>query len=181
MAKQFAQIDAKLQAFIEQQKVFFVGTAATTGRVNISPKGMDALRVLAPNRVVWLNVTGSGNETAAHIAETNRMTIMFCAFDHAPTILRLYGTAQAVYPRDAAWSELIEHFPPLPGTRQLFDLSVDLIQTSCGMAVPLYDYQGDRELLNQWAKNKGPAGLEDYQRQKNLTSIDGLPTHLFTE
>ncbi len=181
MAKQFAQINAKLQAFIERQKIFFVGTAAATGRVNVSPKGMDALRVLSPNRVVWLSVTGSGNETAAHIAETNRMTVMFCAFDHTPMILRLYGTAQAVYPRDDAWSALIEHFPALPGTRQLFDLSVELVQTSCGMAVPLYDYQGDRDLLNQWAKDKGPAALEDYQRQKNLTSIDGLPTHLFAE
>ncbi len=181
MAKQFAQINAQLQSFIERQKVFFVGTAAATGRVNISPKGMDSLRVLGPNRVVWLNVTGSGNETAAHIATVNRMTVMFCAFDAAPTILRLYGSAQAVYPRDAAWPELMAHFPSLPGTRQLFDLTVDLVQTSCGMAVPLYDYQGDRALLNQWAEAKGPAALEDYQRQKNQISIDGLPTHLFAE
>lgn len=179
MAKQFAQISAQHQTFIEQQKVFFVGTAATTGRVNVSPKGMDSFRVLGPNQVVWLSLTGSGNETAAHIAATRRMTVMFCAFENSPLILRLYGNAQAIYPYDEAWSELIEYFPQHPGTRQLFDLSVDLVQTSCGMAVPLYDYQGDREALNQWAASKGPQGIENYQREKNQTSIDGFPTHLF--
>ncbi|MGD1896555.1 MAG: pyridoxamine 5'-phosphate oxidase family protein [Phormidesmis sp.] len=181
MAKQFAQISEQHRSFIEQQKIFFVGTAAAAGRVNVSPKGMDALRVLSPNRVVWLSVTGSGNESAAHIAEVNRMTVMFCAFENAPTILRLYGGANVVHPRDDDWAELIEHFPPLPGTRQLFDLSVDLVQTSCGMGVPLYDYKGDREALNKWAESKGPEALETYQRKKNQVSIDGLPTHLFAE
>ncbi|MEL6554352.1 MAG: pyridoxamine 5'-phosphate oxidase family protein [Cyanobacteria bacterium J06621_11] len=180
MAKQYDQITEPLQAFIEQQKIFFVGTAATTGRVNVSPKGMDAFRVLSPNRVVWLSVTGSGNETAAHIAQTNRMTVMFCAFDKVPMILRLYGKARAIYPRDADWDELIADFPTLPGTRQLYDLSVDLVQTSCGYGVPLYEYQGDRTTLNQWAEKKGPEKIEAYQRQKNQMSIDGLPTHLFS-
>lgn len=181
MAKQYPQITPQLQSFIDQQKVFFMGTAAAEGRVNISPKGMDSFRVLSPNRVVWLSVTGSGNETAAHIAAINRMTVMFCAFESSPMILRLYGSAKAVYPRDSEWTALIEHFPQLPGTRQLFDLSVDLVQTSCGMAVPLYDYQGDREALNQWANKKGSAAIEDYQREKNQTSIDGYPTYLFAE
>ena len=181
MAKQYPQITPQLQSFIEQQKVFFVGTAAAEGRVNVSPKGMDSFRVLGPNRAVWLSVTGSGNETAAHIAAINRMTVMFCAFDSSPMILRLYGSAKAVYPREAAWDELAGHFSLLPGTRQLFDLSVDLVQTSCGMGVPLLDYQGDREALNQWANKKGPAALEDYQRKKNQMSIDGLPTHLFAD
>lgn len=181
MAKQFEQITAQHQTFIERQKVFFVGTAGQEGRVNVSPKGMDSLRVLGPNRVVWLSVTGSGNETAAHIAENGRMTVMFCAFEAAPTILRLYGRARAVYPRDADWQELISQFVELPGTRQLFDLSVELVQTSCGMAVPLYDYQSDRESLNDWAKKKGEKGIEAYQREKNLQSIDGKPTHLFAE
>ena len=180
MAKQYDQITEQLQHFIERQKVFFVGTAATTGRVNVSPKGMDSFRVLGPNRVAWLSVTGSGNETAAHIAQTNRMTVMFCAFENRPMILRLYGCAQAIYPRDAVWDELIGHFPELPGTRQLFDLSVDLVQTSCGMGVPLYEYQGDRTELNQWANQKGPEQIEAYQRQKNQVSLDGLPTHLFS-
>lgn len=181
MAKQFAQIEAQHQTFIEDQKVFFVGTAAQSGRVNVSPKGMDSFRVLGPNRVVWLSVTGSGNETAAHIARINRMTVMFCAFESSPLILRLYGSARAVYPRDQEWNELAEGFPPLPGSRQLFDLSVDLVQTSCGMGVPMYDYQGDREALNQWASKKGPAAIEDYQRKKNQVSIDDFPTHLFAD
>lgn len=188
MAKQYEQITTQLQTFIEQQKIFFVGTAAKTGRVNVSPKGMDTLKILGPNRVVWLSVTGSGNETAAHLAanslengirdETNggRMTIMFCSFEGTPMILRLYGTARAVYPHDDSWAELIKHFILLPGTRQLFDLSVDLVQTSCGMAVPLYDYQADRESLNEWATNKGPEGIKSYQKEKNQVSIDGLPT-----
>ncbi|MEM8505078.1 MAG: pyridoxamine 5'-phosphate oxidase family protein [Cyanobacteria bacterium P01_D01_bin.1] len=188
MAKQYKQITTQLHKFIKQQKVFFVGTAAKEGRVNVSPKGMDSLRIFGPNRVVWLSVTGSGNETAAHLAansaengatdgtSSGRMTIMFCAFEGAPTILRLYGTARAVYPRDDSWAELIKHFTLLPGTRQLFDLSVDLVQTSCGMAVPLYDYQADRESLIEWAQKKEPEGIEAYQREKNQVSIDGLPT-----
>lgn len=188
MAKQYEQITPPLQTFIEQQKIFFVGTASKEGRVNVSPKGMDSLRVLSPNRIVWLSVTGSGNETAAHLADnvaengskSGRMTVMFCAFEGAPMILRLYGMARAVYPRDQSWNQLITHFVQLPGTRQLFDLSVDLVQTSCGMAVPLYDYREDRDNLNNWAQKKGPAGIEAYQREKNQVSIDGLPTYTFS-
>lgn len=181
MAKQYKYINEQQQTFIQKQKLFFVGTAGAAGRVNVSPKGMDSLRVLGPNRVVWLSVTGSGNETAAHLAETNRMTVMFCSFEGAPTILRLYGTARAIYPRDVDWAELIEQFPALPGTRQLFDLSVDLVQTSCGYAVPLFDYVGDRDALNKWANKKGPEGIEAYQKEKNQVSIDGQPTFLFAE
>ncbi|MEL6262914.1 MAG: pyridoxamine 5'-phosphate oxidase family protein [Cyanobacteria bacterium J06626_6] len=181
MAQQYQQISEQHQAFIERQKVFFVGTAAAQGRVNVSPKGMDAFRVLGPNRVVWLSVTGSGNETAAHVAQSDRMTIMFCAFESQPLILRLYGIARAIYPRDADWHGLVDGFPALPGTRQLFELAVDLVQTSCGMGVPLYDYQGDRNSLNKWAEKKGPTGIEAYQRQKNQVSIDGLPTYLFSD
>jgi hypothetical protein len=180
MAKQYDHITAAHQAFIAQQKIFFVGTAAQTGRVNVSPKGLDSLRVLGPNRVAWLSVTGSGNESAAHVADTGRMTVMFCAFDGPPLILRLYGEAQVIYPRDAAWAELLSHFESLPGTRQIFDLSVDLVQTSCGMAVPLYEYEGDRTALNQWATKKGADGLAAYWQEKNQVSIDGLPTHLFS-
>lgn len=192
MAKQYEKITLELQTFIEQQKIFFVGTAGRDSRVNVSPKGMDSLRVLSPNRVVWLSVTGSGNETAAHLAENGaeagaangskrgRMTIMFCAFEGPPMILRLYGTARALYPRDQSWNELIDNFVQMPGARQLFDLTVDLVQTSCGMAVPLYDYKEDRDSLNNWAQKKGPAGIEAYQREKNQVSIDGLPTYTFS-
>lgn len=181
MAKQYSQITEKLQGFIEQQKIFFVGTAGAEGRVNLSPKGLDSLRVLGPNRVAWLSVTGSGNESAAHVAENGRMTVMFCAFEGAPMILRLYGTAQVVYPRDAGWDSLITKFPPMPGTRQLFDLTVSMVQTSCGMAVPLYEYQENREQLNIWAQQQGPEGIEAYWRTKNQVSIDGMPTHIFSE
>ncbi len=179
MAKQYPQITDAHQAFIEQQRIFFVGTAGRSGRVNVSPKGMDSLRVLGPNRVVWLSVTGSGNESAAHVAENGRMTVMFCSFEGTPMILRLYGRAGVVYPRDPDWDGLTGEFPSLPGTRQLFDLQVDRVQTSCGMAVPLYDYEGDREALNQWACKKGPDGVEAYWKEKNQVSIDGAPTHIF--
>ena len=180
MAKQFDQITAAHRTFIEQQKLFFVGTAAPDGRVNVSPKGMaDSFRVIGPNRVIWLSVTGSGNESAAHVAQNGRMTVMFCSFEGAPLILRLYGEAQTIYPRHEKWYELITEFPAIPGIRQIFDLSVDLVQTSCGMAVPLYDFVGDRTALNQWAEKKGPEGIEKYWDEKNRVSIDGLPTHIF--
>ncbi|MEM6450426.1 MAG: pyridoxamine 5'-phosphate oxidase family protein [Cyanobacteria bacterium P01_D01_bin.105] len=179
MAKQYSQITEKLSTFITQQKIFFVGTAGADGKVNVSPKGMDSLRVLGPNRVSWLSVTGSGNESAAHVLENGRMTLMFCAFEGAPMILRLYGTATVVYPRDEQWADLSAQFPTFPGTRQIFDLSIDLVQTSCGMAVPLYDYAQERDSLNQWADKKGPDGIEAYWTEKNQVSLDGKPTHIF--
>lgn len=118
MAKHYSAIDAGIQAFIEQQQVFFVGTAAADGRVNVSPKGQDTLRVLDANRAAWLDLTGSGNETAAHLHKLNRITLMRCAFEGRPTILRLYGTATVYHPRDAAWADLLPLFPPLPGAQR---------------------------------------------------------------
>lgn len=178
MAQQYTQISEKLKHFIEKQKIFFVGTAAHDGQVNISPKGMDSLRVLGGNRIVWLNVTGSGNETSAHIQENPRMTLMFAAFEGAPMILRLYGRAGVVHKNDVHWSELISLFPPIPGARQIFDLEVVLVQTSCGMAVPLYEYVEDREFLKDWASKKGNSGIEDYWKENNIVSIDGKPTNI---
>jgi hypothetical protein len=137
---------------------------------------MDSLRVLSPNRVVWLSVTGSGNETAAHVRQANRITLMFCAFEGDPKILRLYGGAQVIHPRDAQWAELAALFPALPGARQIFDVTVDLVQTSCGMAVPFYDYVGEREQLNDWARKKGTNGIREYWRDRNRISLDGVPT-----
>ncbi len=178
MAKRYhALTDAHMQ-FIAAQKIFFVATATAASRVNVSPKGMDTLRVLGTNRVVWLNVTGSGNETAAHVQEQPRMTLMFCAFEGAPLILRLYGTARVIHRNDAEWQELLALFPPLPGARQVFDLAIDLVQTSCGEGVPLYTYAGERDNLNQWALNKGEAGLAQYRAEKNQLSLDGIPTHI---
>jgi len=181
MAKQSAELSARLIEFIAAQKIFFVATAADEGRVNLSPKGMDSLRVLGDKRVIWLNVTGSGNETAAHVAQNPRMTIMFCAFDGEPVILRLYGKARAVHRNDADWSELFAHFDPLPGARQVFDLAIETVQTSCGMAVPNLDYIGERELLKDWAVARGDAGLRTYWQEKNQSSIDGLPTHIVSK
>jgi hypothetical protein len=176
MGKQLESISTHLQEFIEKQQMFFVGTAASDGRVNISPKGLDSLRVLSPNQVIWLNSTGSGNESAAHILENPRMTIMFCAFEGAPLILRLFGKARAVHPRDADWSELYAKFNPISGARQIFVLEVDLVQTSCGMAVPLLDFQAQRSELTDYWEARTPEQLEKYQLEKNQKSIDGFPT-----
>ena len=178
MATQYTEISTKHKAFIEQQKIYFVATATESSRINLSPKGMDSLKVLNENRVIWLNVTGSGNETAAHVQKMSRMTLMFTAFEGNPMILRLYGTAKVIHPNDDAWDELHTLFEPLPGARQIFDLDVDLVQTSCGMGVPNYDYVAERELLNEWARVKGQEGVEKYWVDKNQKSIDGLETNI---
>ncbi len=178
MGQQFPEMSEKHQQFIETQHVFFVGTAAGSGSVNISPKGMDSLRILDSRRVAWLNVTGSGNETSAHVQQNPRMTLMFCAFEGKPLILRLYGQARVIHPPEPQWQELYPLFKPLPGARQIFDLQIDLVQTSCGMAVPYFSYESDRELLNDWAIKKGGDGITRYWEEKNQVSIDGLPTHI---
>lgn len=177
MSKLHNGITPKLREFIEVQKIFFVATATADSRINLSPKGMDSLRVVNANRVVWLNVTGSGNETAAHIQENPRMTLMFTAFEDSPMILRLYGNANAIHNDDEDWQILYPLFPQIPGARQIFDLNVDLVQTSCGFAVPLYEYVGEREQLNKWASKQGGEGLEEYWKEKNSVSLDGKPTY----
>ena len=178
MGKQFKSLTSAHVDFISRQKLFFVGTAAEEGRVNVSPKGMDTLRVVGDSRVVWLNVTGSGNETAAHVQCHPRMTIMFCAFEGEPLILRLYGEARAIHRNDPEWDELVALFPPLPGARQLFDMSIEMVQSSCGMGVPYFSFEGEREQLNTWAEKKGEAGIRQYWLDKNRQSIDGLPTDI---
>ncbi len=179
MAQQHPGLNDRLTAFIAAQKIFFVGTAGVEGKVNVSPKGMDSLRVLGPNRVLWLNLTGSGNETAAHLLENGRITLMFCAFEGPPLILRLYGTGRSIHPRDAEWTEALAHFPPTSGARQVVDVHVDMVQTSCGFAVPMFDYQEDRKTLLTWAEKKGTDGLEAYWTEKNQVSLDGKPTGIF--
>ena len=178
MGKRFDQLSDQHCEFIARQKMFFVATATADSRINLSPKGMDSLRVLDSHRVAWLNVTGSGNETAAHVQVNPRMTIMFCAFEGAPVILRLYGTARVIHRGDREWQTLWPQFTPLPGARQIFYMAVDLVQTSCGMAVPYFAYEGDRELLIDWANKKGEAGVKEYWREKNQRSLDDLPTHI---
>lgn len=176
MAKQFDSISDKLSKFIANQHIYFVASAAPDGRVNVSPKGGDTLRVLGPNRVAWLQLTGSGNETAAHLQEINRITIMFCAFEGAPMILRLYGQASVLYPADDGWDEMVRLFPDIPGQRQIFDVQVELVQTSCGFAVPFMDFVSERETLQRWAENRGSDGLRTYWEERNTLSIDGKET-----
>jgi hypothetical protein len=178
MGQKFNELSDKHIQFMEDQKIFFVGTATADSRVNVSPKGMDTLRVLSTTHIVWLNVTGSGNETSAHVQLDPRMTIMYCSFDGPPVILRLYGTAKVIHKGDPEWKSLIVLFPERPGARQIFDVTINLVQTSCGMGVPYMSYLGDRELLTEWAVKKGEEGLQRYWVEKNQKSIDGIPTHI---
>ena len=180
MAKRYPQLSEDQTRFIQQQKIYFVGTAANDGTINVSPKGYDSLRVLSPNRVVWLNITGSGNETAAHLAQNERMTMMFCAFDGTLKILRLYGKAIAVHPRDPQWDELEQMFDPHPSARQYVDFSIELVQTSCGFGVPFFEIKQERDNMDKWLAVKQREGetIENYWRDKNQLSLDGLPTHI---
>ena len=181
MGKKYQEITPEHGDFIARQKLFFCATAAPDGRVNVSPKGTDSLRVLAPNRVVWLNLTGSGNETAAHVLEDPRMTLMFCAFEAEPKILRLYGSARMLQPADEDWAELYALFETQPGARQIFDMSLDLVQTSCGFGVPYFDYAGDRGKMRQWAEERGDEGIREYWKLKNTRSLDGKPTGMVVD
>lgn len=176
MGKVHKAITGELQAFILRQHMFFVATAALTGRVNISPKGLDSFRILSDSRVAYLDLTGSGNETSAHLLENGRITFMFCSFEGAPRILRLYGKGQTVLPGDAEWDDLVGLFPYYLGTRQIIVADIDRVYTACGFAVPLYDYQGERDALIKWAEHRGGDGVLTYQRENNSCSIDGLPT-----
>lgn len=176
MGKKYNAIPVKLQEFIKKQKMFFVATATKNSRINLSPKGMDSLRVINENRIVWLNLTGSGNETAAHLLEDTRMTIMFCAFEGNPMILRTYGNAKIYHSRDKEWKSLIGLFPKQTGARQVIELDIDLVQSSCGMSVPFYDFKEDRNQLKDWAESKGEDGIKDYWKEKNTKSLNDKPT-----
>ncbi|MGI1668709.1 MAG: pyridoxamine 5'-phosphate oxidase family protein [Neptuniibacter sp.] len=181
MAKLYSEITDTILRFIEEQKIFFVGTAVADGRVNISPKGMDTFRVVNNKQVMWMNLTGSGNETSAHVQVNPRMTIMFTAFEGSPMILRLYGQAEVIHKNDSEWRDVAPLFPDHLGARQIFRLSVDLVQTSCGFGVPLFAHEGERDQLEGWAKRKGDKGIEDYWELKNQASIDGIPTHIMSK
>lgn len=178
MAQQFSQIEPKHREFIERQHMFFTATAAESSRVNISPRSTDALRVLDAHTVAYLDLTGSGNETAAHLRADGRMTIMLCAVDGPPLILRLYGRGQTLPVGSNDYEKLLEDAydgkAPL-GARQIVRLGVNLVQTSCGFGVPLFDYAGERETMARWAEAKGEEGLVAYRLEKNTHSIDGLP------
>lgn len=181
--KVYDAIGHDLRRFIEAQQMFFVASAPlrADGHVNVSPKGLDTFRILTPNRVCYLDLTGSGNETSAHLRENGRITFMFCAFDGAPTILRLYGRGETALPGSRLWNDLRPRFAAYPGARQIIVAEIDRVQTSCGFGVPLYDYTGQRETLIRWANNRGPEGLETYHAERNARSIDGLMTPLAEE
>ena len=179
MADFFNQIADKHKEFIEQQAMFFVATAPSEGgRISLSPKGLDSFRVLGPKQVAYLDITGSGNETAAHLKDNGRITLMFCSFTRNPLILRIYGKGRSVQPGDREWPNLLSHFPKEPGIRQIMLIDMDNLQTSCGYGVPLYELVETRETLNRWASSKTPEELEAYRRKNNQQSIDGLPTGL---
>lgn len=171
-------LDAKLSSFIETQHVFFVASCPPDGRINLSPKGLDTFQILGPSRVAYLDLTGSGNETAAHLLADGRITIMFCAFEGSPLILRLYGTGHAVQPGDQDWEQLRSSFGEFQGVRQIIVMDIGSVQTSCGFGVPLLGSLKEREDLVQWGEKKGEAGMAEYRQRQNRTSIDGLPTGL---
>jgi hypothetical protein len=179
MANLHPEITPELQTFIEAQPVFFVATAPLSpgAHINVSPKGLaGTFRILTPTQVAYLDLTGSGNETAAHLLENGRITFMFCAFEDPAKILRLYGSARTIRPDNPQWPDLAKNFPEFPGMRQIVLAQITRVQTSCGWGVPLMHMDTQRETLPKWAAKKGPTGIADYQQRNNRVSIDGLPT-----
>ncbi|MFO0842509.1 MAG: pyridoxamine 5'-phosphate oxidase family protein [Gemmataceae bacterium] len=181
MAKFFTELNESLRRFLAAQRIFFHASAPSRGRINLSPKGLDTFRVLSDRCVGYLDLTGSECETAAHVAQDGRLTFMFCSFEGNPLILRLHGRGRVVRPRDAEWLAVKTHFPTLPGERQIVLLDIESVMTTCGFAVPLFEYQGERSQLLEYATKKGEEGMEKYRRERNQTSIDGLPTYLLED
>jgi Pyridoxamine 5'-phosphate oxidase len=181
MSNWYKEITPELEEFITAQKVFFVATAPTEGRINLSPKGMDTFRVISPQRVIYLDITGSGNETAAHLLDNGRITIMFCSFDRTARIARLYGHGRPIHQHDANWHEYLAMFPPEPGVRQIMEIDVESAMTSCGYGVPWMENLRERDTLRKYWEKRDEQILTDYQHKENERSIDGLPTGLFSK
>jgi len=181
MAKFADSLSPEIQQFIRNQKIFFTASAASEGRVNLSPKGMDTMRVLSDKELAYLDFTGSGNETAAHLRAANRVTFMWCSFDEKPLILRAYCTGRAIRSRDADWAKYAAHFQMKAGARQIIIVQVKSVQTSCGFAVPRMQFIQHRPMLTDWCEKRGNDGIQKYWEEKNQTSIDGLPTGLLAE
>ena len=177
MGKAQPLIDDSAKQFIEKQRMFFVATAPLdpNGLLNLSPKGLDSIRILAPDTIAYLDLTGSGIETIAHVKENGRLVIMFCAFEGAPKILRLHGLGRVVEAGTAEFASLIAHFNPIEGMRAIVVMKIQRVSDSCGWAVPLLTFEKDRHQLLAWANQKGPEGLKQYRAEKNTTSLDGLP------
>jgi len=178
MGQQYSELNEQHIAFIPEQKIFFVGTAAETGSVNLSPKGGDSLRVINSKEIAWLNLTGSGNESAAHVLQNPRMTLMFCAFDGKPLILRAYGNAKVLHKQDTDWEKYSALFPESVAARQIFVLDISMVQSSCGMAVPYFSHDEDRNNLANWSEKQGKDGIEKYWVKKNQKSIDGFESEI---
>jgi hypothetical protein len=178
MGKFFEIIRPADKEFISRQHMFFVATAplAANGHINLSPKGLDCFRVLSDTQVAYMDLISSGNETSAHTLENGRITFMFCSFEGSPNILRLYGKGFAVLPDTEQWQTYAPHFTIYPSTRQIIVADIHLVQTSCGFGVPLFEYTGERDIHFDWARKKGEKGLKEYMQEKNLKSLDGLPT-----
>lgn len=166
--------------FIEQQHIFFTATAplSAQGHINLSPKGLDCFRVLGDNKVAYMDLISSGNETSAHTMENGRITFMFCSFGSTPNILRLYGKGYAILKGTALWNEYAPHFTIYQSTRQIIVADISLVQTSCGFGVPMFEFKGDRDIHFEWAEKKGADGLNEYIQLNNLKSLDGLPTDI---
>lgn len=180
MAKFTENLSSKEIDFINKQKMFFVSTAPKNGKINISPKGLDnTFKIINEDTILWLNYFGSGNETAAHLLEDNRMTIMFCAFEGDANILRLYCEAKCIQEKDNNWDEYISHFPISRAARQVFEVKIKSVNNSCGMGVPLYDFKGQRDELNEFYDNSSKEEHIAYMKKKNLISFDGKDTKLF--
>ena len=179
MSNWYKEITPELKQFIAAQKIFFVATAPTQGRINLSPKGMNTFRVIGPNRVIYLDITGSGNETAAHLLDNGRITLMFCSFDRTARIARLYGHGRTIHLHDGNWREYLEMFPPEPGIRQIMEIEVESTMTSCGYGVPWMETLRERETLRNYWEKRDSETLVAYQHKENERSIDGLPTGLF--
>ena len=176
MGKQLNELNPALQNFIENQKIFFVGTARGKGSVNVSPKGMDTFRIIDNKKIIWLNLTGSGNETAAHLLENDRMTIMFCSFEEMPLILRLYGNAKIYHENDQEYVAYSSLFDKHIGARQIIEMDINLVQSSCGYAVPFMEFKEERTQLAESDNKKGTKGVRKYWKDKNTKSIHGFNT-----
>lgn len=177
MSKQFDGVTPELAGWLGKQRLFFVATAplAADGLINCSPKGADTFRVLRPHEVAYLDLTGSGIETVAHLRENGRICLMFLSFGDRPRIVRLHGTGSVLVPGDAGFDEVVRRHPENPSTRAVITVDVTRISDACGWGVPVMDVQEERDLLRRQAEKKGPEGMADYRRQKNAVSIDGLP------